>query len=181
MRRVTHDRLIEVADLYRERTVGAVYGAKIANMAVTTYPNFGSFRQRRAVRRFQPFVETRGAPSHVSMGGSGHLAVPLGDQPPHSIFGINRSSRAQGRRTVTVRASRLQSSYHRLGIVRGKSISQSPFGVNQCRGREKDASPARIRMRYRATIKTKHAPSDGPGSNILVRAWEKGDLAPYIE
>ena len=89
MRRISDDRLVEIANLNLNFAAGVSSRAKIAHVAVAANPNFWPLGERAAFHSFEPLVIPNGIAPHVSVRGSSHLTLA-------NVFQARRPSAGTG-------------------------------------------------------------------------------------
>ena len=89
MRRVSDDGLVEIANLNLDFAAGVSDRAKIAHVAIAANPNLRPLWKRAAFHSFEPLVIANRIAPHVSMRGSGHLALA-------NVFQTGRASAGTG-------------------------------------------------------------------------------------
>src|ERR1700722_18023346 len=89
MRRISDDRLVEIANLNPDFAAGVSDRAKIAHVAVAANPNLWPLWERAAFHPFEPLVIPNGIAPHVSMRGSSYLALA-------NVFQARRPSTGTG-------------------------------------------------------------------------------------
>ena len=89
MRRISDDGLVEIANLNLDFAAGVSDRAKIAHVAIAANPNLRPLGERAAFHSFEPLVIANRIAPHVSMRGSGHLALA-------NVFQTRRASAGTG-------------------------------------------------------------------------------------
>jgi hypothetical protein len=89
MRRVSDDSLVKITNLNLDFAPGVSDRTKIADMAIAANPNLRSLGKRAAFHSFEPLVIANRIAPHVSMRGSGHLALA-------NVFQTRRASAGTG-------------------------------------------------------------------------------------
>src|SRR5580700_1498295 len=89
MRRISDDGLVEIANLNLDFAAGVSDRAKIAHVAIAANPNLRPLGKRTAFHSFEPLVIANRIAPHVSMRGSGHLALA-------NVFQTRRASAGTG-------------------------------------------------------------------------------------
>ena len=78
MHRIADHGLIKVTHLNCERAVCAGDRSEISDMTVAADPYVWTVWEQSITRGVQPFIKPHGAPAHIGVGRSGHLAVAFG-------------------------------------------------------------------------------------------------------
>src|SRR5271168_4290747 len=75
MRRISDDRLVEIANLNLDYPPGVSDRAKIAHVAIAANPDRRPLGKRSTLYSFKPLVIANRIPAHVRVRGSGHLGL----------------------------------------------------------------------------------------------------------